>query len=404
MASSMTERKGHTSAYRRHTIGVGALVILTLLTRAASARDVILMIGDGMGLSQVAAGRAYAVGTEGSLTMEQIKRHGTATTHSADSAITDSAASATALATGVKTYNGAIAVAMDGSDLETILEIAQSRGKATGLVTTTGLTHATPASFGAHEASRNSEAQIAQDYVHRSRPDVLLGGGALYWSGALLDEAGQAGYEVVRSGDELRAAVAAAIPGSKTLGLFSNGHMTYELDRAAASSEPHLRDMVESALSMLTTDPDGFFLMVEGGRIDHACHSNDLERATLEVEAFDRAIEAVLNWTQVSAARRDNTLVIVTADHETGGMSLRNPDDVLQAGQFVSARWTTTGHSAADVPIWAAGPGSEAVGGQMDNIDIFPLMLDAMSGPPPTRVDLRGKQLTTLGAIKANAP
>ena len=384
----------------RHAGALGALMILALLATAASARDVILLIGDGMGFNHVAAGRAYCVGTEGALVMEQIERHGQVSTHAANAAVTDSAASATALATGVKSYNGAIAVAMDGSNLETILEIAKAKGMATGLVSTARITHATPAAFGAHEASRNSEVQIAQDLVRDSQPDVMLGGGSQFFGGALLEEAAQAGYEVITTADELGVATAGATETSKTLGLFSAGYMTYEFDRSDASSEPHLSEMVASALDMLSVPPNGFFLMVEAGRIDHGAHANHLQRTVLEVEAFDAAIEVVQNWTREGSARQADTLVLITADHETGGLSIQNPDDTLVAGEFVRPGWSSTGHTAADVPIWGFGPGSEAVQAQMDNIDIFPIMLDAMSTEPGTAVSLVGKHLTTFGALK----
>ena len=377
--------------------------ILTLLANAAFARNVILLIGDGMGFNHVAAGRAYAVGSDGALVMEGIERHGQVATHSATSAITDSSAAATALATGVKTYNDAVAVALDGSSLETILEIAKSSGMATGLVSTTRITHATPACFAAHEANRDNEVQIAQDYLRDSRPDVLLGGGGRVFSSALLGEARQAGYEIVSTADGLSVAAASATQTSKTLGLFAYSHLTQEIRRSEASSEPHLWDMVGAALAMLSVHSSDFFLMVEGGRIDDGAHDHDLRRTTLEVAAFDKAVEVVVNWTQAGSARQADTLVLVTADHETGGLSIQNPDETLAAGEFVTADWSTWEHTAADVPIWGFGPGSEAIAAQMDNTDIFPIMLDAISAEAGTVVSSVGKRATTLGAVKRAA-
>jgi alkaline phosphatase len=277
---------------------------------AAMPSSVILFIGDGMGAGQVAAAGLYA---GGALSFEAFPYQGQVTTYSASSAITDSAAAATAMATGRKVNNGVISTAIpgDGAELRTVLEKAADAGKSTGLVTTTSITHATPAAFAAHEPSRSNNAQIAQDYLTQTQPNVLLGGNG-FMSGATA-----AGYTVVSDAAGLQ-----ALDTDNTTfvsGQFAGGDMTYELDRAPTTTQPHLSDMTAVALDMLDNDPDGFFLMVEGGRIDHAAHANDIERTVQEVLEFSRAVETAMDWIATSAALE--TLVLVTADHETGGLA-----------------------------------------------------------------------------------
>ncbi len=365
-------------------VGVSLVAVgsgLLLLSDRTRPRNVILFIGDGMGFAQVAAGRAYAVGTDGRLAMERLPHHGRITTHAMDGGVTDSAAAATALGTGWKTHNGAIATSSDGKPLETALEIAQRHGKSTGLVTTTRLTHATPACFAAHNPSRGNEVEIAQEYVRVTRPDLLLGGGAKFFPEALVTEAVDAGYDIVRSSVELSEVSASGRRTPKLLGLFHDVDMTYEWDRARESAEPQLWEMTSKALELLSVDPDGFFLMVEGGRIDHAGHGNHLRRVAMEVAAFDRAVQTTLRWTRESRAREANTLILVTADHETGGLSIHGPDEPLDSGRFVEATWTTGGHTGQDVPIWAGGPGADAVRQQMDNTDVFSILLPVVLPP-----------------------
>ncbi|MDZ4803465.1 MAG: alkaline phosphatase [Candidatus Eisenbacteria bacterium] len=283
---------------------------------ARSPKNLILLIGDGFGpayatLARAVAGRelvldAYLVGSAGTAAL--------------DSRVTDSAAAATALACGLTTLNGAIAVDSAGVSRRTILEAAEARGMSTGLVTTSRITHATPACFGAHHVSRNEENEIASQML-ASGVDLLLGGGSRQFHPLpaaahqdqrdLLAEAASDGFHLVTTNTELESAAS-----GRLLGLFGPSHMSYVLDRD--DSEPSLPAMTRVALDRLSRDPDGFFLMVEGGRIDHAGHDNDPAAAVAEVLEFDSAFNTVLDW-----SRRDGqTLVVVTADHETGGLSL----------------------------------------------------------------------------------
>lgn len=342
------------------------------------ARNIILFMGDGMGWAHLAAARSFAHGPPGELHMERLEHSGYVSTFSLHSLITDSAAATTAMATGHKTKRGIIGQSERGEEYKTILEIAKDVGKSTGLVTTTEVTHATPAAFAAHEASRKNSRAIAEDYMHRSQPDVIMGGGAWVWTTVPLKEARDIGYDVVYTKRELEQLDAAQT--TKLLGLFAPSHMSFAMKRRL--DEPSLIEMSLKALEVLSKDPDGFFLMVEGGRIDHAGHNNDKIAVIYETVAFDETVGAVVEWLETNGLA-DKTLVIVTADHETGGLAVTGPKNRLpKRGEKVEVRWAHDYHTAEDVPIWAQGPGAEAVSGHMDNTEVFELMRDALEVAP----------------------
>jgi len=340
------------------------LVVGLLCARLGNAMptNVILFIGDGMGYGQVATAGLYANGVSGTLSFETFPHQAQVTTFSADSSITDSAAAATAMATGHKINNGVISVARpgDGRELQTVLEQAAAADKATGLVTTTYISHATPAAFAAHEPSRENYSEVAQDYLKQTRPNVLFGG-SQYLSES---DAAAAGYSVVKDAAQLRALD--TDNADFVSGQFAAGHMTYEFDRGPATREPHLSDMTAAALDILDNDPQGFFLMVEGGRIDHAAHAHDLERTIAETLEFSRAVQTAVDWIRRSALR--DTLILVTADHETGGLEVLAG---MGIGRYPDVVWTSTGHTGANVPIYAWGSSSEWVAGVMDNTWIY---------------------------------
>lgn len=343
----------------------------TLFADPGQAKNVILFIGDGMGLAHVQTARVFAHGPEGRLNMECLEHFGYVTTYSSSSFITDSAAAGTAIATGHKTGNNIIGQGGQGQEYESILELAGKMGKATGLVTTTEVTHATPAAFAAHEADRDEAKAIALDYLRGAQPDVLMGGGAWVWPPSLLEEARRLGYSTVFTKRELDTLDFSGV--KKLLGLFAHSHMAFALERG--SQEPSLGEMTLKALEVLQRDPDGFFLMVEGGRIDHAGHNNDLKRLIHELLDFDETIGMALSKLETS----QETLLIVTADHETGGLTIVGPDGHLPTkGEMVEVRWATRSHTAADVPIWAQGPGAEAIKGMMDNTGVFSLIKSAI--------------------------
>jgi alkaline phosphatase len=334
---------------------------------AGTARNVILFIGDGMGFAQVEAAGMFATGRPGTLSFEAFPFRGSVRTGNADGEVTDSAAAATAMATGVKVGNGVISMALpgNGAPLETALERFKASGKSTGLVTTTIITHATPAAFGAHEPSRYYYSRIADDYLNDSRPNVLLGGAEHLTAAA----AAAAGYTVVVDRDGLQALERE--PEVLVSGQFGYGDMPYESD--GLGGLPHLSEMTLAALEILENDPDGFFLLVEGGRIDHACHANDIELAIGETIEFSRAVAVAEEW----GDSHPDTLLIVTADHETGGMHILANNG---AGNLPSVAWGTTGHTSAPVPVFALGIDAEPVSGILENTDIFLLLMSSSTG------------------------
>ena len=334
---------------------------------AGAANHVILFIGDGMGFEQVKAAGMFATGRPGTLSFEMFPFHGSVHTVNAEGEVTDSAAAATAMGTGIKVGNGVISMALpgNGTPLETALERFKASGKSAGLVTTTIITHATPAAFGAHEASRENYSGIADDYLNDSRPNVLLGG-AEYLTA---DAAAAAGYTVVVNRDGLQAFEPAVEV--HVFGRFGSGDMPYEYD--GIGGLPHLSELTLAALQILENDPDGFFLMIEGGRIDHACHANDIERAIGETIEFSRAVAAAVEWSD----SHPDTLLIVTADHETGGMQVLANNG---AGNPPTVAWGTTGHTSVPVPVFAWGIEAASVPGIMENTDIFHLLMDSSTG------------------------
>lgn len=326
-------------------------------------KNVILLIGDGMGSEQVKAAGMYAHGTPGKLSFEQFPHQGEVTTYSANSSITDSAAGGTAIATGVKVNNGVISMAIpgNGQPLETILEKYQAAGKSTGLVTTTEMTHATPAVFAAHQRGRLQHGQIAQQYLNVTRPEVLFGGGGAGMSPAAAESAG---YQVVTNRQQMQALDTEAV--TRVSGQFGQGHLPYEYD--GVGDLPHLREMTQTALNILDNDPDGLFLMVEGGRIDHAGHENHLERNVRETLQFAETVTEVLKW----AENHPDTLVIVTADHETGGLKVLQNNG---QGKLPQVSWSSQNHTGVNVPIYGWGVNSDRVTGILNNTDIFHILL-----------------------------
>ncbi len=362
---------------------------------------VILFVGDGMGLAQREAARLAAYGPAGRLAMDQLDQISLITTYSANALTTDSAAGATAWSAGRKTNNKFLAVGPDSASLRTILEYARDAGYGTGLVTTTTLTHATPAAFAAHVSDRGAEVEIAEQML-ATRPQVMMGGGQIFWTHRseagskrqderdLLAEARAAGYEVVQNSEEL-ARLDLRQP-RQLLGLFADGNMSYLYDRLG-EDEPELAAMTRAALEILDHNERGFFLMVEGGRIDHACHNNDATRAIWEAIAFDQAVAEGIQY----ARRKNDTLVIVVADHETGGMSVGTacyagfpqisrqgpyPEHGLKLDSLLCIGWTTKGHSAIPVIAGALGPGSEHFRGIKENTDLFPIMMETLGLVP----------------------
>ncbi len=296
----------------------------SLLSFAGQTKNVILMIGDGMGPAQVQIAWLYAARQLGkNLAMTEVMDSGHTAylvNDTADSTVTESAAAAVQMATGVKVNAKTIGIGPDGKVLETILEMARGRGKSTGLVTTSGITDATPAGFVTHVEKRSEEEKIAEQLI-KSDVNILFGGRAVFFlpetekgkrkdARNLILEAKQNGYEFVSTSDEMEGS-----QGKKILGLFNEANMLFEIDRRD-SCEPSLAQMTSKALNVLSKDTNGFFLMVEAGRIDHAAHHNDIAALISDLLAFDEAVKVAYDFQK----SHPDTLLMMTADHETGGV------------------------------------------------------------------------------------
>jgi alkaline phosphatase len=356
------------------------------LAPSNSPVNILLFIGDGMGSQQRTAATWVAAGINGTLAMDQLSYQGWSQTASANQEITDSAAGATAMATGHKTNNGYIAMDPEGYPITTILEYAQEKGMSVGLVTTVQISHATPASFAAHVTDRNQMTYIAFQLIEH-RVNVLLGGGEDQFlpvgeTGCypqdgersdgrnLVHEAQVAGYLYVCNAVDFNSID--PLNQDFVLGLFADDEMQRPF-------QPDLSQMTEKAIQILSKDPDGFFLMVEGGQIDWAAHNNDAASVIQDTIDFDKAVQIGKSFTETSS----DSIMIVTADHETGGMDIHLSASGLtgEDGPFYSLEgipffvsWSTTSHTSVDVPITAQGIGANSVSGHISNTDIFWLM------------------------------
>lgn len=321
----------------------------------SSPRNVILMIGDGMGFNQIQA----ALTVNGNkLFMEQFPYAGLMKTHSASSYITDSPAGGTAIATGVKTNNGLIGISPEGDKLQSILMTAKEKGMSTGIVVTCNLTHATPASFYAHAGHRDSTELIAT-WFPKSGIDIAIGGGVRDFEkrndGVNLSHIMKSlGYQVVYSMKD----VTKKSKSDKILALLADNH-----PGSASKGRDYLPEAVFFTATRLNANEKGFFLMVEGSQIDWAGHKNDNEYMIAETVDFDNAVGRALDF----AKKDGNTLVIVTADHETGGTSISKGDFRKKTATLT---YTSKDHTGAPVPVFAFGPGAELFTGWIDNIDI----------------------------------
>lgn len=328
-------------------------------------KNIVLMIGDGMGVSQITAG-LYS--NDNQLNLERFPVIGLHKSYSGSKLITDSAAGATAFSAGVKTYNGAIGVDMDTLPVTTILEMAESAGMPTGLVATSSIVHATPASFYAHARYRKNYEEIAADLMDTDI-DLFIGGGSKYFERRESDDRNLS--------DELRER------GGNVASFFDTDFKDLQVDRSkslayyTADSEPlpfsQGRDYLVAAselaveyLSDRDTEDRGFFLMIEGSQIDWGGHANDSEYIITEMKEFDKAIGQVLDFAQ----RDGETLVIVTADHETGGYAIGGDSEM----NAVEGAFTSDYHTADLIPVFAFGPGAERFGGIYENTAIFDKM------------------------------
>jgi alkaline phosphatase len=376
-----------------------------------------------MGTSHRDLIRYATVGTERQLAMDSMPVAGRSETSPLDpeAFVTDSAAGGTAIATGVKTFNGAVGIDVDENPVPTVLERAGRAGKATGMVTDSQVTDATPASFGAHIADWDLQSEIARQYIQESKPEVILGGGEDYWypegepgaypdepkvdpeeksigtEGDLTRKAQEEGYEYVTDAAGLQTA-----SGPRLLGLFANEEMFQQApegDDAAYDPVVPLPEMTQKAIDILSQDPEGFFLMVEEEGIDEMAHQSN---AGLVIKA-GRQLDEAIKVGKYYAKNDPETLVIVTADHETGSLAIEDTNEIQsdpaypnesgagrtkEDGPFRVANsdkrflvdWSTTNHTAEDVPVTAMGPGSENLVGVYENTHIHDAMLTALFG------------------------
>ena len=440
---------------------------------AGEAKNIIFFLGDGMGPTTVTAARIYKYGEDGSLTMDTLERTARIKTFSADAQTTDSAPSMAAYMTGVKMNNEVISMspetvatnpgrdangnlgvnncaAGNGTPATTILELAKAKGKAVGAITTTELTHATPAATYSHICNRNAQYHIAAQLVPGGAGfnsalgdgvDVLMGGGRNHFTpfGAanttgradgrnLLAELQAKGYTVAANKAEMNAA-----SGKKFIGLYSTkSHLEYELDRTATpplgegASQPSLAEMTVKAMDLLAQNTNGYFLMVEGGRIDHALHGTNAKRALTDTIAFDDAIKAALAKAKLTDPTLANTLIVVTADHDhtlafNGYGKRGNPILDINRGyrdgqpakdadgktyttlvfgngpnrantradldssavladnylQETGVRLSSETHGGGDVKLFATGAGAKPFKGTLDNTKVFGLLKSA---------------------------
>ena len=322
-------------------------------------KNIILMIGDGMGLTQITAGM-YSNGNQ--LNLEKFPFIGLHKSYASNKLITDSAAGATAFACGVKTYNGAIGVDPDTIPVKNILEEAEENGLATGLVATSTIVHATPASFIAHQKQRKMYEEIAADFL-KTEIDLFIGGGKKYFANRndgknLQGELTNKGYVV---SDYFQAELSELdINDQKNFAYFTANDDPLPV----ASGRDYLVPAAKMAPPFLDNHTDnGFFLMIEGAQIDWGGHANDSEYIITEMIDFDKAIGEVLQF----AMEDGETLVIVTADHETGGYAI-NPGSEMNA---IIGGFTSDYHTAALIPVFAFGPGAELFTGIYENTAIF---------------------------------
>ncbi len=324
-------------------------------TPRSTPRGVVLVIGDGMGLAQLsAADHALQM----PLAVADFDHVGLQRTGSSTHAVTDSAASATAMASGQRTKNGAVGVDADDQPLTSVLHLAEAKGLSTGVVATSTLTHATPAAFVAHHPVRYEEQAIAADFLD-VQLEVAIGGGRTHFDEredgrVLTDELSKAGVTVVNGIDAITTVDAPPLYG------FLGGK---DPGKAGEGREGQLHRAAVHAFDLLAANEAGFFLMVEGSQVDWAGHANDATWLLEEMADLNLAVDGL----QQRAAARGDVLMVVTADHETGGLSLLPAEGDPQGTRLTFA---TDGHSAAMVPVFATGPGSEAFSGIYDNTEI----------------------------------
>ncbi len=324
------------------------------------AKNVILLIGDGTGLTQLYS--TYEANNR-YLNIYTMPYTALSITNCADRRVTDSGAGGTAISCGEKTYYRAIGVDKDTIPLPTMLEICKTMGKKTGIIVSCNLNHATPGSFIAHVKDREMYEQIAEYYLTENC-DIFLGGGKKNFDDRadkrnLIKELKNFGYEIVYNENELLRTKT-----DKIAGFFAESHLPLYRERGKI-----MQTALTTTIEKFKDNPDGFFIMLEGSQIDMQAHDNHFAEMIDEALDFDACVGIALDF-----ARKDkNTLVVVTADHETGGLTLP-----VAGKDMDTCKWTTTGHTAAPIIIYAEGPGSENFHGVIQNNEQFHIIMKAI--------------------------
>jgi alkaline phosphatase len=340
-------------------IRLWVIIFLAIATIASAQSDtkpknIILLIGDGMGVAHVTAAKLVY----GSLNLERFKIMGMHITGSANDYVTDSAAAGTALATGFTTNNDVVGLDREGKPLKNIMEYAKEAGKRTGIAVTSILPHATPAAFSSHHKARYEYDAITAKQVEFGL-DIMIGGGLNnYYPKSFRGSRRRDERHLL---NELRDKMS-VVTSYKALSqlkrvrnlaaILDGGHLPH-----ATKRDYTLGDLTDKAIELLNVKDQGFVLMVEGSQIDLASHDNDMDRVLAETLDFDKAVKSALDF----AEKDGNTLVVVTSDHETGGLTL--PIGSIENGKIVKPVFSSDNHTAAMVPAFAFGPGAEKFGG-----------------------------------------
>jgi len=327
------------------------------------AKNVILLIGDGMGITHIYAAMTVS---ETPLNMEKFEYTGLQKTYSASDYITDSGAAGTALATGKKTKNGLIGCDTLGTPFKSILKYAEEDGLSTGLVATSSILHATPAAFIANNISRNNCQEIALDFL-KTDIDIFIGGGKKNFEDRedglnLIDSLKSKNYQVATAIDNIN------LFDFQKFAVFTAEKHNPEYRNGRGDMLPKA---TEKAIEVLSQNENGFFMMVEGSQIDWGGHDNDIDYIITELLDFDRAIGKALEF----AEKDGETLVIVTSDHETGGLTLVGGNI---NNKTIEVNFSTDYHTADMVPVFAFGPGAEKFTGIYENTDVFHKMMQAL--------------------------
>lgn len=346
-----------TKSFKCHlSLLIIAFLPIALYAQEKAVKNVIFMIGDGMGLSQI---YTAMVKNGGALNIESMHTIGFSKTYSANHFTTDSGAGGTALACGVKSNNGMIGMSADSIPQLSIMEYAKKAGLATGIVVSCNLTHATPASFVAHQISRKMTEEIAADYL-KSDIDVFIGGGKDEFEKRkdkrnLSIELKEKDYQLIYKLEELD-----KIKTGKVAALLADNHPPKQTEGRGEM----LAISTQKALELLSQNNKGFFLMVEGSQIDWGSHKNDIDYVVSEMLDFDKAIGIALNF----VAKNEQTLLIVTADHECGGLTL--PEGNIAKNEL-EAKFSTFEHTGTPVPVFSKGLGEAEFTGFMENTDFY---------------------------------